>query len=326
MDIIGIIAGVIVGVLLGGACIWIVLRSRIERAREQAGNQFTTDRAVAQERLQSKEQEIQRLNAELSESRSSNQALQTETAKLGNLRSELTARNDELTKTDQIKERYIQELKSRLDKLNADINGFQERLMSESEKRASSEEKAARLPGLEQSSSELQRENTSLKKQLSDVSARLEEMLKADQIQERFIQELKTKVEKLTQDYNAQQERYKSETEQRSAFEVKALRASDLERHVEELQIENGNLKKMNTELLTRLEEERKAAEKNMEILKQAQEKLTDAFGKLSKDALDSNNQSFLMLAKNQLEQFQKESQTDLENRQKGIDNLVKPI
>ena len=49
-------------------------------------------------------------------------------------------------------------------------------------------------------------------------------------------------------------------------------------------------------------------------------------FKAMAADALKSNNDSFLTLAKTQLESFQNLAQKDLQHRQKGIEDLVKPV
>jgi DNA recombination protein RmuC len=61
-------------------------------------------------------------------------------------------------------------------------------------------------------------------------------------------------------------------------------------------------------------------------LLEQAQRKLTDAFKALASEALNTNNQSFLELAKTHFALIQKEAQGDLEKRQQSIDELVKPV
>jgi len=78
--------------------------------------------------------------------------------------------------------------------------------------------------------------------------------------------------------------------------------------------------------LTTRLHEERKASEEKMAVLDSAQAKLSDAFKALSAEALKSNNQSFLDLAKATLEKFQEGARGDLELRRRAIDELVKPM
>lgn len=99
------------------------------------------------------------------------------------------------------------------------------------------------------------------------------------------------------------------------------------------LTIENNSLRNENTTLKTKLAEletklagERKAAEEKLMLLNEAQQKLSDAFKALSADALKSNNQSFLDLARTTLEKFQVTAQNDLDSRQKAIGELVKPL
>ncbi len=78
--------------------------------------------------------------------------------------------------------------------------------------------------------------------------------------------------------------------------------------------------------LETRIGEERKAAADKLALLDNARQQLADAFKALSSDALKSNNQSFLDLAKETLEKFQQGARNDLIARQKAIDDLVKPL
>ncbi len=72
--------------------------------------------------------------------------------------------------------------------------------------------------------------------------------------------------------------------------------------------------------------QERKASDEKLSLLQDAQLKLGDAFKALSGEALKSNNQSFLELAKSTLEKFQESAKGDLEKRQIAIDQLVKPV
>ena len=78
--------------------------------------------------------------------------------------------------------------------------------------------------------------------------------------------------------------------------------------------------------LQTRLEEERKASQEKLTLLNNAESKLADSFKALSADALRSNNQSFLDLAKQNLQTFQQSAKGELERRQNAIDDLIKPL
>lgn len=76
----------------------------------------------------------------------------------------------------------------------------------------------------------------------------------------------------------------------------------------------------------TRLHDERKAAAEKLAVIDDAQKKLMDAFKALSADALKSNNESFIELAKASFEKYQESAKNDLEIRRKAIDELVNPL
>ncbi|MHC4481709.1 MAG: DNA recombination protein RmuC [Planctomycetota bacterium] len=62
------------------------------------------------------------------------------------------------------------------------------------------------------------------------------------------------------------------------------------------------------------------------ETLEEAKNRLTDTFKALSDDALKSNNQAFLELAKKTLDSLVTEAKGDLSKRQEAIDSLIKPL
>src|ERR1700751_3350842 len=74
------------------------------------------------------------------------------------------------------------------------------------------------------------------------------------------------------------------------------------------------------------LQHERQAAAEKLELIDRASSELREAFQALASEALRSNNQSFLQLAKASLEKFQSEAKGDLESRQKAVENLVSPL
>lgn len=76
----------------------------------------------------------------------------------------------------------------------------------------------------------------------------------------------------------------------------------------------------------TRREDESRAAAEKLAVLDRAEKQLREAFQALSAEALRSNNESFLKLAKESLEKFQQGAQGDLEKRQAAINQLVSPV
>lgn len=83
-------------------------------------------------------------------------------------------------------------------------------------------------------------------------------------------------------------------------------------------------------EALARVEAQReaelKAATEKLELLEQAKTHLHNSFKALSAEALSSNNESFLNLAKTTLETYQQAAQGDLEKRQQAIQKTVEPV
>lgn len=89
---------------------------------------------------------------------------------------------------------------------------------------------------------------------------------------------------------------------------------------------ENSSLRTKVSELNTRLDQERKFAQEKIEILSNAEKKLSDAFKALAADVLHSSSKSFLDLAATKFEKFQEMAKGDLQLRHKAFDDLVKPI
>ena len=88
----------------------------------------------------------------------------------------------------------------------------------------------------------------------------------------------------------------------------------------------NTRLRETIAELNERIANERSAGEEKLQILDRATVELRTSFQALAAEALKSNNQSFLQLAKTSLEKFQSEAKGDLEARQKAVETLVAPI
>ena len=77
---------------------------------------------------------------------------------------------------------------------------------------------------------------------------------------------------------------------------------------------------------VTRLDEATRNIEEQRKILAEAQQRLSDTFKALSDDALKSNNQAFIQLAKQSLETVLSEAKGELGKKQEAISNVVKPL
>jgi DNA recombination protein RmuC len=93
-----------------------------------------------------------------------------------------------------------------------------------------------------------------------------------------------------------------------------------------QLQARILELTAQNAALQATLERDQAAAAEKLAVLDAAREQLANAFKALSAEALHTNNQQFLELARTQLESFQVQARTDLEVRQRKIDESLKPI
>jgi DNA recombination protein RmuC len=121
-------------------------------------------------------------------------------------------------------------------------------------------------------------------------------------------------------------EQLRAESQRRIAAELTAQRVPALEQTIREQQEAVADLRSKCSALEAQASEQRKAAEEKLALLEEARTKLTDAFKALSADALKSSNQSFLELAKATLEKHQENARSDLEVRQKAVDELVRPL
>lgn len=91
-------------------------------------------------------------------------------------------------------------------------------------------------------------------------------------------------------------------------------------------QLDHVNAKSKIAELETLLQQQAKQAQEKIELLGQAQQKMSDTFKALSADVMKANTQSFLELATAKFEKMQESSKGHLQMKEKAIDELVKPI
>jgi DNA recombination protein RmuC len=79
-------------------------------------------------------------------------------------------------------------------------------------------------------------------------------------------------------------------------------------------------------ELEALLSKEREAGEEKLKLISQAQQQLGEAFDALSRKALDRNSQSFLELAKAQLDAQRQTAKAEMEQGKQSVEALVKPL
>lgn len=96
----------------------------------------------------------------------------------------------------------------------------------------------------------------------------------------------------------------------------------ELRRSREELDVE----KTARIKAETLLAETQKNMEEQQKLLDQATQKLTNTFNSLAGEALKSNNQAFLDLARQTLETFITDAKGDLGQRQQAIEGLITPL
>ncbi len=129
------------------------------------------------------------------------------------------------------------------------------------------------------------------------------------------------------------QAQLRTEAEQRAAAEARAARLPGLEAELAHLEQRLAGLGNELSEARSRqaglemqLAKEREAAGEKLALLQEAERKLADAFRSLSSEALKSNNQAFLDLARQNLATFQESAKGELDQRRQAVDALVKPI
>ena len=280
-----------VGLVIGGVAAWLILNGKIQAAADRAKAEAEAACASLNATLQARDFHVQSLNASLEKAASENTRLQTE----------LSAESTKRAAAD--------EKNTRVSPLEAEVK-----------------EKEAELTGLNA-------EVTKLKEAQASLTTTVQEGSKVAEEKVAQIQALNTSLEKANLEFARLQTELTSESNKRATAEEKNSRVPIMETElnekaskVAELLAEVTTLKEAQAVLTTTIEKERKAATEKLALLNDAQQTLGDAFKALSSEALKSNNQSFLDLAKTTLEKFQEGAQTDLTARQKAIDDLVKPL
>lgn len=87
-----------------------------------------------------------------------------------------------------------------------------------------------------------------------------------------------------------------------------------------------ASLRESRAELVARLDAERRHSEEKLETLESARSQLNETFSALASQALKHNSSEFLKLAQENLKQFQVQAKGELEQREKAVGDLVKPL
>ncbi len=141
------------------------------------------------------------------------------------------------------------------------------------------------------------------------------------------------RIRQLNRELSRLHDQLREESNSRIAAETRAGEVPRLEDEIaglkeklDEFAESNARHREELSRLDTELENERKTAAEKLKLLEEAEKKLSDSFSALSSKALESNNESFLRLAKSVLEGVQKEASGDLALKQKAIQTLVAPL
>ena len=117
-----------------------------------------------------------------------------------------------------------------------------------------------------------------------------------------------------------------AESERRAVAETDARRIPSLEAALQAAAEQRDLIGQQLAQTRAQLQAEREGAAEKLVLLDEARKSLTDAFSHLSSQALQKNNESFLALARTQLERYQEGAKTDLTAREKAVEALVKPL
>jgi DNA recombination protein RmuC len=174
---------------------------------------------------------------------------------------------------------------------------------------------ADRLPSLEQTISELRTQLSTTQGERAGLIARVDQ------------------ISPLEASLGLAQQQLLEVTQARANLQAKAALIPQLEtavteerRRVEALQTVLTGAEQEKVRLVTQLEEASTRAQEQLQLLANVQTAFRDAFRALSAEALKSNNQAFLDLAKTTMGEFHRGASDELEHRQKAIEHLLGPV
>ena len=127
--------------------------------------------------------------------------------------------------------------------------------------------------------------------------------------------------------FEAERTRLQTEIEAaRKSLEEQKILTNQREAQVGELNSQLFKLSEQKTTLEVRLQNEIHNAAEKLNLLSEARQEMSDAFAALSKQALNQNNESFVNHAEQVFRRFQENAQTDLQQRQEKISEIVMPV
>ena len=210
-----ILLSLIIGLILGGASIWLIMRSQIQgikfqkQAYDEKINLYISQRETLSQETKEQKSKIEQLEVEIRSilSKSSDadakvarllelqQELQVKTKEIQNFQSEITAQKENISRLttdlenkEQSAKQKINELNADSQKINAENNRYREKIELANQKSAEANAQKEKLNQLmkeledkKRENQELQSEKIKLTAQLSSLSTQLEEERKSTQ-------------------------------------------------------------------------------------------------------------------------------------------------
>jgi DNA recombination protein RmuC len=119
---------------------------------------------------------------------------------------------------------------------------------------------------------------------------------------------------------------YHAEAQGRAVAEERAARVAELAARLDDRDQQLMQRGARIAALETQLVEKGRAIEEQRQLLEQSRVAFADSFKALSAEALKSNNQAFMELAKATLDKTQEGSRNDLDAKHRAVDELVRPL
>lgn len=138
--------------------------------------------------------------------------------------------------------------------------------------------------------------------------------------------ESRNELDAKNQEARGLQQQLRAEGEQKAAAQAELRQTRSSLEDLSSVRDQLSSESQLRVAAETKLKEAEANLEEQRKLLEQATAKLTDTFGALSAEALKSNNQAFIALAKSTFETIQAQAKGDLESRQNAINGLINPL